>query len=78
MNQELEQLLEQMRRLTEELCIVQQKIEECLRADTKTIKKVETKNTMGENEPKEEVLETQEINSLHPQVFEFLDLDMNS
>ncbi len=75
MNQELEQLLEQMRRLTEELCIVQEKIEQCLRADTKAIKKVKTQNTMGENEPKEEVLETQEINSLHPQVFEFLDLD---
>lgn len=75
MNQELEQLLEQMRRLTEELCSVQEKIEQCLRADTKAIKKVKTQNTMGENEPKEEVLETQEINSLHPQVFEFLDLD---
>lgn len=75
MNQELEQLLEQMKRLTEEMSIVQEKIERCLREDTKVIKKVEIQNTMGENETKEDIVETQEINSLHPQVFEFLDLD---
>ncbi|GEM_PF-6788684 len=75
MNQELEQLLEQMKRLTEEMSIVQEKIERCLREDTKVIKKLEIQNTMGENETKEDIVETQEINSLHPQVFEFLDLD---